>query len=491
MSPSPASLRAQLHYLLTLIVIGVYGVQVCPFIDSLTVAQLAVPIALIVMLQYVVRSWLVIPMIEQASYKDVVKRTFKLEWALFLFSAVLLTAYNSIVYDFPVGSGLKVMVGFLAVGFFVAIDLALERELVLSQYMREQNISIQPDKDFLTVVGKFSIFSTLSILFLVSTFFLLISKDLDWLAQMANQSSATARRAVFIEFAFVGAALISYTLLIIRAYARNLGFFFGNENTVLDEVSLGHLEYTVPVCSNDEFGVMAFHTNNMIRSLQERTAALQKTQDITILSLASLAETRDNETGAHILRTQHYVKALATALRDHPKFSDVLDDESIEQLYKSAPLHDIGKVGIPDAILLKPGRHTAEEFEIMKTHAELGAESLRQAEVELGECSFLRFAREIAETHHEKWDGSGYPKGLKGDDIPMSGRLMAVADVYDALISKRVYKPAFEHSEAISIIKDACGAHFDPDIVDAFLKIEDEVKLIAARYSDEAYGHQS
>lgn len=488
MSPSPASLRAQIHYFLTLVVIGFYGIQVCPFIESLTVAELAVPIVLIVTMQFIVRSLVIIPLIERASYKTLVHRAFKLEWAMFLFSGLLLTAYNSIVYEFPVGSGLKVLVGFLAIGFFVAIDLALERELALSRYMREQKVSIQPDKKFFTLVGKFSLFSTVSIVFLVSIFFLLISKDLDWLAKMGAVSSGEARRAVFIEFAFVGAVLLGYTLLVINSYARNLSFFFGNENHVLDDVSSGHLDRTVTVCSNDEFGVMALHTNTMIRSLQERTEALQKTQDITILSLASLAETRDNETGAHILRTQHYVRALAIAMQDKPKFSDLLDEDSIEQLYKSAPLHDIGKVGIPDAILLKPGKLTEEEFEIMKTHAQLGSDALKMAEAELGDCSFLRFAREIAESHHEKWDGSGYPRGLKGEGIPLSGRLMAVADVYDALISKRVYKPAFDHDKAMALIKEGRAAHFDPDIVDALFSIEDEVKAIADRYSDEAYG---
>lgn len=485
---TPNPYRAQIHYLSTLVIIGIYGVQVCPFIESLTAVQLAVPIILVIGIAYLLRVRLIVPLINQLDYKQQVKRAFRLEWAIFLLAGVLLTAYNSLIYDFPVESGLKVMVGFLAIGFFVSIDLALERELVLSSYMREQHVSIEPDKNIFTVVSKFSLFSTLSIFFLVSVFFLLISKDLEWLAEAGNISSGMARRAVFIEFAFVGSILLIYTLLIIKSYARNLSFFFGNENHVLDDVSSGHLDCSVTVCSNDEFGIMAYHTNSMIRSLQERTEALQKTQDITILSLASLAETRDNETGAHILRTQHYVRALAMAMRSNAKYSEILTDEAVEQLYKSAPLHDIGKVGIPDAILLKPGKHTEEEFEIMKTHAQLGSDALKMAEAELGDSSFLRFAREIAESHHEKWDGSGYPNGLKGDEIPLSGRLMAVADVYDALISKRVYKPAFDHDKAMSIIKEGRGVHFDPEIVDAFFDIEKDVKAIAAEYSDESYG---
>ncbi|MES0327922.1 MAG: HD domain-containing phosphohydrolase [Gammaproteobacteria bacterium] len=481
------SVRAALHYLVTLLIIGVYGVQVCPFIDSLSVMQLAVPIILIVALQFFLHSFVMVSLVASANYKNQVRRMFKLEWLLFIFSGLLLTAFNTIVYDFPVPSGFKVMVAFIAVGFFVATDLALDHELKLAEHMRKQNISLNPDSGFFTLVGKFSLFSTISILFLVSTFFLLINKDLDWLAGIGEQSFNMARFSVLTEFAFVGAVLLIYMLVVINSYARNLKLFFGNQNLVLSEVSSGHLDRSVAVCTNDEFGVMALHTNAMIRSLQQRTEALQRTQDVTFLSLASLAETRDNETGAHILRTQHYVRALALVLRDNAKFTEVLDDETIEQLYKSAPLHDIGKVGIPDAILLKPGKLDDEEFEIMKTHASLGGEALQLAEKELGECSFLRFAKEIAFTHHEKWNGSGYPNGLKGEDIPLSGRLMAVADVYDALISKRVYKPAFTHEKAMGMIKEGSGQHFDPDIVDTLFLIEDEVKVIAARYADEAY----
>jgi putative two-component system response regulator len=186
-------------------------------------------------------------------------------------------------------------------------------------------------------------------------------------------------------------------------------------------------------------------------------------QDVTILALASLAETRDNETGNHIRRTQHYVRALAERLREHPRFSDSLDDEIIATLFKSAPLHDIGKVGIPDRVLLKAGKLDADEFEIMKTHTTLGRDAIARAEYILGtKVEFLTLAKEIALSHQEKWDGSGYPQGLSGDDIPMSARLMAVADVYDALISKRAYKEGMGHAEAAEIIRKGSGLHFDP-----------------------------
>lgn len=216
-----------------------------------------------------------------------------------------------------------------------------------------------------------------------------------------------------------------------------------------------------------------------------RTHEVQVIQDVTIVAMASLAETRDNETGNHIRRTQHYVRALAHRLKSWPRFRSLLDHQTIELIYKSAPLHDIGKVGIPDRILLKPGRLTPAEFEIMKTHTILGRNAIAAAEkVSDAPSSFLRFAREIAHYHQEKWDGSGYPEGLAGDDIPVSARLMAVADVYDALISRRVYKPPFPQETAVRILREGRGKHFDPDMLDAFLDIAEDFAEIAARYSD-------
>jgi len=221
------------------------------------------------------------------------------------------------------------------------------------------------------------------------------------------------------------------------------------------------------------------------QKVAERTRQLSEVQDVTILAMATLAETRDNETGNHIRRTQNYVRALAIKLRDHPRFSEFLTTENIELLYKSAPLHDIGKVGIPDSVLLKPDRLTDEEFEIMKSHTTMGRDAIAVAEEKLDVShSFLRFAREIAHYHQEKWDGTGYPEGLSGDEIPLPARLMAVADVYDALISRRIYKPPLSHDEATEIIKDGRESHFDPDVVDAFLDISDECQDIALQFVD-------
>lgn len=220
-------------------------------------------------------------------------------------------------------------------------------------------------------------------------------------------------------------------------------------------------------------------------------------QDLNVRALACLADERDHETGHHIVRTQHYVKVLARHLQNHPRFAMALAGRRLDMIIKAAPLHDVGKVGIPDAILLKPGRLTAEEFETMKTHSAIGAEAIRKAmeqalsdadddvaEVAGGAFAFLMVAAEISLNHHEKWDGSGYPSGLRGEEIPVSARLMALADVFDALTSRRVYKPPMSVEDATVIIIEGRGSHFDPDVVDAFASCAAEFAEIAARYGD-------
>lgn len=219
--------------------------------------------------------------------------------------------------------------------------------------------------------------------------------------------------------------------------------------------------------------------------IQKRTKEILSIQDITILTLASLAETRDIDTGNHLKRTQRYIKILALQLKAHPKFRDYLSDEELEMLFRSAPLHDIGKVGIADKILLKPAGLSDTEFEIMKTHTTLGKEAIEHAEAEAGvEAAFLKTAKEIAYCHHENYDGSGYPLGLSGDEIPISARLMSLADVYDALTSRRVYKAPMPHETARSIIVEGRGLKFDPDVVDAFLEMQEEFLVVSQRYAD-------
>jgi len=239
----------------------------------------------------------------------------------------------------------------------------------------------------------------------------------------------------------------------------------------------------------------------------------QLMQDVSIRALASLAEARDMETGQHIRRTQAYVEVLTTHLRLHPRFITFLSDTMAQMVVKAAPLHDIGKVGIPDSILLKPGRLSVEEFEIMKTHSAVGGDAIDMAmrdvlseaefeilrnhgyiggnapdsagvEFESATLSFLAVAKEIAMWHHEKWDGTGYPDGLNGDDIPIPARLMALADVFDALSSRRIYKEPMPFDAAVRLIIEGSGKHFDPDIVDAFIANKEMFLEILQRHAD-------
>lgn len=222
----------------------------------------------------------------------------------------------------------------------------------------------------------------------------------------------------------------------------------------------------------------------VVRRMQEN----ERLRDVSMHALARLAETRDNETGFHLQRTCQYVRLLADELLARGQYADELDPASADLMVRSASLHDIGKVGIPDRILHKQGKLDPEEWEVMKTHAWLGAEAIQQAERDTGPgggLDYLRYAKQIALSHHERWDGGGYPQGLAGPAIPLAARLMALADVFDALTCKRVYKAAWTHEAARTLIIEQRGLHFDPVIVDAFVARYAAFSEVAHRFRDE------
>lgn len=218
--------------------------------------------------------------------------------------------------------------------------------------------------------------------------------------------------------------------------------------------------------------------------VHERTAEVERTQQATVFSLARLAESRDPETGEHLERMRRYVRELAIEMATWAKYDQIIDSGFVETLYYSSPLHDIGKVGVPDAILLKPGKLSPEEFDIMKTHALIGGDTLRDANEETGGNLFLEMGRDIAYYHHEKFDGSGYPHGLLGPDIPLAARIVALGDAYDAMTTKRPYKEPFSHEKTRQIILDAAGQHFDPEVVEAFLNREQKFIKIQKELGD-------
>ncbi|MAT70488.1 MAG: two-component system response regulator [Planctomycetaceae bacterium] len=215
----------------------------------------------------------------------------------------------------------------------------------------------------------------------------------------------------------------------------------------------------------------------------ERIVSMES-RDVVIFTLAKLAESRDPDTGSHLERVREYVRTLGEQLSSHEKYREEIDPDFIRMMYLTSPLHDIGKVGIPDDVLLKPGRLTKDEFECMKAHTVIGGKTLDAALRAHPNAAYLRVARDIAWTHHERWDGTGYPCGLAGEEIPLCGRIMAVADVYDALTTKRVYKEAMPHSEAREIVVSGSGSQFDPTVIDAFLECEDDFIRIRESLQD-------
>ena len=249
-----------------------------------------------------------------------------------------------------------------------------------------------------------------------------------------------------------------------------------NQSDVIEGLSAGA----------DDFMTKPFDINELrvrIRAAQ-RILGLE-TRDNTIFTLAKSVEARDEHAGNHLERMRRYTRILGERLAVSPAYRDQIDAEYLRLLYMTSPLHDIGKVGIADVVLLKPGRLTDDEFEMMKTHTIKGAETLKAALTQDPDSTFLRMACDIAVTHHERFDGTGYPAGLAGDMIPLAGRIVALADVYDALTSRRVYKDAFPHTQARNLIVSGSGSQFDPDVVDAFLAGEDEFLSIRAEFADE------
>ncbi len=235
----------------------------------------------------------------------------------------------------------------------------------------------------------------------------------------------------------------------------------------------------------DDFMSKPFDTGELVARIKAGERALSlETRDVTIFALARLAESRDQETGLHLERTRNYVKIIAEQLSQRSELAQTIHADFVQMLYDTSPLHDIGKVAIPDAILLKPGKLTLDEYEIMKRHSAIGASTLDEVLQSYPEAEFLEMARDIAATHHERHDGRGYPKGLAGEQIPWAGRIMALADLYDAITSRRVYKAAQSHEHACGVIRSESGRQFSPRVVEAFFDRESEILEVQKHFRE-------
>ena len=476
-------MRALAHYAAAAVIMLFYGGRVCPLINGLSLGYWGLHVAVAFTAAWGLRL-AVSRRLEGGPLAGRPARRAGAEFLLIFGTGLALSAYNTLALGFPVfTSSAKVLVGFAILGAFAAADLALEEERRMAGELLRTGKELSVGEGMFPLTRQFALAASFVLVSVVVVLFFILVRDFDWVQSGEGANLELSLQAVLKELAYVLAVALVQILNLIRSFSLNLRMAFDNENGALMRVAGGELSTRAVVASNNEFGVMASYTNRMIKALEERTRDLARTQEATILALASLAETRDNETGNHILRTQRYVRALAVHLARNGH-ADLLTEPYIELLFQSAPLHDIGKVGIPDAILQKPGKLTDEEFAVMKNHPRYGHEALQGAVDRLGPTSFLTLAQEVALAHHEKWDGSGYPRGLAAEAIPLSGRLMALADVYDALISRRVYKRAFSHQETRDIILEGRGRHFDPEVVDAFLSVESEFLAIAANFAD-------
>jgi response regulator RpfG family c-di-GMP phosphodiesterase len=462
---------------------GSYGGKICPFLATLTTNEVLLHVAITFSILWAVRHFILAnhPLNQQI-------QQIKLDSLCFFIASIPLATYYNLIYDFGLDSNVKILFGMTLFGFFTGCLLQLSAKLTQMDSMQFQgSFDYQLAGERSSLVNQLIGLVIILLVVLTTSLSMVVVKDIFWLkhhpALLTDQSGQIS---VIKELIYVASIITGYAMVIMYWWSKVIKRVLLSQECALKRVSRGDISVRLPIFNYDEFGITASLTNTMLNSLEFAQNEVKTTRDVAIVSLSALAESRDNETGAHILRTQEYIRVLAEHLSLTATYRDLLTPQYIELLYKSAPLHDVGKVGIPDSILLKPGKLTDEEFEIMKGHAQIGADALSIAEKQLGTSSFLKVAKEISLSHHEKWNGSGYPNQLSGEDIPLSGRLMALADVYDALISKRVYKPAFSHDKAKEIILQSDGIHFDPAVVKAFLAVEDKFVTIAAHFQDSA-----
>ena len=314
-----------------------------------------------------------------------------------------------------------------------------------------------------------------------------------------------------LSFSFIIACCTAILIVIISSFLKD-SFYHPVSKLMksVNQIKDGNFDTIVEIDSTEEFGSLASAFNQMIdelkrsrdelkrtnrdlektyKELEATNINLKKTQEMAVYGFSKLAESRDPETGAHIQRMQYYAKLLAIELKNNDKYNEQIDDKFINDIYISSALHDVGKVGVPDAVLLKPGKLEPEERTIIETHSTIGGDALQETEELLkketgGKTSFLTMGKEIAYHHHERWDGKGYPRKLKGEEIPLSARIVALADVYDALTSDRVYRKRMTHEKAKSIIMEGRGTQFDEDVIRAFLNVEDRFIAIKDQFRD-------
>lgn len=411
--------------------------------------------------------WIVL----KADWKNQSQRQFLLEGSLFLLGASALAWYDSYENYADLVSNSKVFLGCITFGFFTACDMALERQKLIAESPDLIDWNIESTKVAFSITAKLTSVAVFSLIFMTSIMFLVFLKDLYGFIDLEQDDYSQGGFLFLQEMLFVGFVILVEMLNLIVSFCRNLKQFFHNQNASMEAVSKGNLDQHVYISSQDEFSVMGRYTNWMIEMLKKRNRELETARREIVVRLGRAAEYRDNETGMHVIRMSNYSAALARAVK--------LPEEQCDLILQASPMHDVGKIGIRDNVLLKPDKLDNEEWINMKTHVDIGVSILSG-----GDSKIIQLAQEIAATHHEKYDGTGYPNGLKGEDISIAGRIVPICDVFDALTSVRPYKKAWTVEDAIELLIREKGKHFDPDLVDKFVSILPEILEIRARYSD-------
>ncbi|MBT3416242.1 MAG: HD domain-containing protein [Nitrospina sp.] len=464
-------MRVTVHYIFSIVALAFYGEKVCPLLETIGKLEWSLRLVVVFTVLFLIRPLLVKSIVLKTVWQKQSQFQFLLELALFVVGALALGWYNSFENDASLGNNAKVYLGCTMFGFFIACDMALERQKLIAEDPDLVTGNIESAKVTFPITAKLTAVAVFSLIFMTSIMFLVFLKDLYWFIDLGQDNYGQGSFFFLQELLFVGSVILAEMVNLIVSFCRNLKQFFHNQNASMEAVSNGNLDQHVMISSQDEFSVMGHYTNWMIEMLKKRNRELEKARREIVVRLGRAAEYRDNETGMHVIRMSNYSAALARAAK--------LPEEQCDLILQASPMHDVGKIGIRDSILLKPGKLDDEEWVNMKTHVNIGVSILSG-----GDSQIIQLAQEIAATHHEKYDGTGYPNGLKGEGISIAGRIVPVCDVFDALTSVRPYKEAWTVEDAIELLKREKGKHFDPDLVDKFISILPEILEIRARYSE-------
>lgn len=468
------------HHGLAAVFVTLYGYHVCNIISGLDLLVWSLTLVPVILAQWVLRC-LVASVAPSAIPVDAPAGAFSLELLVFALGGGLIGIINAKVHGVPIMNGVKVALSFLALGLFAAFEQA-----ILSVRHRLSHGGL-PDT---VETVRFSLAARLAWL-LAAMIALVVAISGALMLRLLDEPGPDTGRALAVELAVLFVSFFAYVSYLVMRARSVFALVISEQLAALDQVELGGAFGRARVGMRDELGMVSTRINRMLNALHASERQRAKSNAAMLRGLIGLAGARDNETGQHLARTQSYIELLAAKLAKNPRFATAVTPDFIMLLVAAAPLHDIGKVAISDAILLKPGKLTDEEFAVMQTHVMEGVRVIDAIIAEAGETPFIVVAREIVAGHHEKFDGSGYPCGLKADDIPLSARLMAVADVYDALRTQRVYKSAVDRDTARQMIIHGAGKHFDPDIVAAFLLVEPEMARLAETMADAGASPQS